>query len=50
VQDALMVLFAQAEKSARLSAAARAQLMEAGAALSLEAALKLAPEFLPIDG
>jgi predicted ATPase/class 3 adenylate cyclase len=50
VWDALMALFAQAENSAKLSAADRARLMDEGAALSLEAALKLAAEFLPIDG
>jgi hypothetical protein len=49
VWDALMALFAQAENSAKLSAADRARLMDEGAALSLEAALKLAAEFLPLD-
>jgi predicted ATPase/class 3 adenylate cyclase len=47
VWDALMALFTQAESLATLPAAVRARLMEEGAALSLEAVLNLALEFLP---
>jgi predicted ATPase/class 3 adenylate cyclase len=50
VWDALMTLFAQAGSAARLPAAASTRLMEEGAALSLEAALALAAEFLKVDG
>jgi predicted ATPase/class 3 adenylate cyclase len=49
VWDALTALLVQAERSGEMQGAIRARLMKEGAALSLEAALKLAAEFLPVD-